>query len=89
MKRISYVVFPENSYHLDDRRVIVATPDNLNNDEKVFLGIAQKPDDKKKYDEIIKKFSDEDAIFHVPRRAHNGLYIYSDYFPPSNVFITN
>ena len=45
----------ENSYHLDDRRVIVATPDNLNNDEKVFLGIAQKPDDKKKYDEIIKE----------------------------------
>ena len=49
------------------------------------MGIAQKPDDKKKYDEILKKFADEDASFHLPRRAHNGLYIYGDYFPQSNV----
>jgi hypothetical protein len=49
------------------------------------LGIAQKPEDKKKYDEILKKFADEDSLFHVPRRAHNGLFLYGDYFPQSQV----
>lgn len=49
------------------------------------MGIAQKPEDKKKYDEILKKFADEDSLFHVPRRAHNGLFLYGDYFPQSQV----
>jgi len=84
VNRISYVNFPENTHQLDGRKTFVAIPENLSNDEKVFLGIAQKPDDKKKYDEILKKFADEDAIFALPRRAHNGLYLFGDYFPQSN-----
>ena len=72
-------------YQLDSRKTTVAVPEALSPDERVFLGIAQRPDDKKKYEEILKKFADEDAAFTLPRRAYNGLYLYGDFFPQSNV----
>ena len=69
--------------------MVVYLPEALSPDERVFLGIAQKPDDKKKYDEILKKFADEDALFNNPRRAYNGLYLYGDFFPQTNVYSLN
>jgi len=81
--RISYVQFPDNSFDLEKRKETVFFPEPLTDIEKIFFNPAL-IEDKKKIEEIKKKFADEDALLLNPRRAYNGLYIYGDYFPQSN-----
>ena len=54
----------------------------LTSEEKIILNFAPGPDDKRKIDEINKKFAEEDNIINtVYKRPYAGLYLYGNFFP--------
>lgn len=87
VNRISYTGFPEGVFDKDKRKETIFNEEGLTNDEKIYFGIAPKPSDNKKYDEIVKKFNEEDFQITLPRRAYNGLYLFGDFFPNTKVII--
>ena len=60
----------------------MATQAALDNDEKIYIGTAPLPDDKKKADEIVKAHTEHDHTFAtVGKRPYSGLVLYGDFFP--------
>lgn len=84
IKRISYATYKDGT-SIEDWYQSLANQEPITNEEKVILGLAPPPEEKKKHDEILKRFVDEDSIIsNTPKRSYNGLYVYGDYFPPEN-----
>ena len=54
----------------------------MDNDEKLYIGTAPLPEDKKKADDLIKQHADIDHHFaSIAKRPFSGLILYGDFFP--------
>jgi hypothetical protein len=61
---------------------LLATQGALDNDEKLYIGTAPLPEDKKKAEDLIKHHAEIDNYFNsVSKRPYSGLILYGEFFP--------
>ncbi len=84
--RITHLTFPESCTTLQDRLIFLKNKENIQEEEKVAMGLVPPPSDAKVYDAMKKTHADEDnAILTVAKRAFNAINIYGRYFPHNAV----
>ena len=81
ISKLLYIIFKETDT-LEIRQKQIEEPGPLNENEKILLGMAEPPTEKKalaEYEKVSKE--EEDMIKNQHKSPYNGLALYGDYFP--------